>query len=431
MAVRSLAGNSSLILAVVARVVCGVVLVLMAVMAWNGMRDVKQRQTLISDWAKTDEYAVFFPLHNGDDASRIMAGDNTIWITVARDLYPVLDEAGAIYIETSNYRPLAFDLNAPVNAGLPVPPIYVNTNFIERYPILDEYGHRIEISREEKAWIVAVPQQYKAEEAGIMAFYKSDRVDYAVNDQERIVGDPVPDWFRDQEVRIVWMASGQEVFSFNSAVNPQGGNIIIDPIVQIMTPANSLTFDRLNSVTGGIDTALKVRVDGDPAGVMRSLTPLLKELQLDDNLRQLVTPNQARLKELNHLNTANRWLMVAAGLAFVVMLGLSVSTVSIYSDRRRRTLTIRRLHGLSFGRTYRELLLLLSAIWCVQALLLGAIRQGMMANRPEVLEAARSSLAIWPWLTVLAVALLVDVAFVAVATGFLERRHLVVRVKEM
>ena len=77
MAGRSPAGILSLILAIVARGVCSVALVLIAVMAWGGTRDLGQRQALIDDWVSAEEYAVFFPLYNGDDSARMMAGDNT------------------------------------------------------------------------------------------------------------------------------------------------------------------------------------------------------------------------------------------------------------------------------------------------------------------------------------------------------------------
>lgn len=124
----------------------------------------------------------------------------------------------------------------------------------------------------------------------------------AVQGQERILKEPVPDRFRTQQVTIIWAADGQQVFTFDSTVSPDAGSTVTDPIVEVMTRQNSLTIDRLNVVTGNINTALKVRIDHDTQATLDQLAPTLRDLHLDDNLTTLVVANDAVLSKIASLH---------------------------------------------------------------------------------------------------------------------------------
>ena len=77
-------------------------------------------------------------------------------------------------------------------------------------------------------------------------------------------------------VRIIWSQPGQDIFSYNIFVSPQGRNAVRDPVLQVMTIGNSVGLDRANGITGAIDGALKVRLDGRSAqDTLRQLAPEL------------------------------------------------------------------------------------------------------------------------------------------------------------
>jgi hypothetical protein len=428
---RSPFGQTGTVPTVVVKVAFGVVLALIVLQAWHQITELDKRQEAIDNWTNTRDYAVFFPHLNGDDLAELTSGGHATKIAEARDLYPVLDENGAIFIDASNYGP-----RIPRNWTLP-PPIRVNSNYLDRFPILDDSGTPIDVDRDEQAWVVAVPEKFRAQEAEIKAHFQGTRIgdqglDGAVQGQERMLGEAVPVQFRNQEVRIIWMASGQEVFSFSSTVNPEAGNMIVDPIVEIMTPANSLTVDRLNSITGDINTPLKVLVDGDPASVLQDLSPTLEELKLDDNLKHLVTGNEAALRELSDLRRAIAWTAAAAGGFLVVMLAFSASLVTIICDRLRRTLTVRRLHGVGFIRTYKELLVLLGTTWLGQTLVAGvAIVLWGTASGPLPAAAASPFAEIPRLLAVLVLVSVIEALFAAVLASAIERRQAVRRLKEL
>ena len=424
----------AIVVPAVLKAICGVLLVVMAVSVWQQLGKLEERQELSSNWDNIQDYAVFYPVSIGDDQDELASGGNATSVAQARILYPILDEAGGIYIDAINYES---EVPSAPASPFPAPPIRVNLNYLEQYPVMDDSGNPIDVGTDEQAWVVAVPEQYKSHEAELREFLQMTRTgeqgfDGAVQAEERIVGEPAPERFTRQEIRIIWTASGQEVFSFNANVGPESGNTIVDPIIEIMTPANSLTVDRLNSITGEMNTPLKVRVDGDPAAMLIELTPVLRELDLDDNLRHLVTGQEAVREEAAQIQSGIAWIAAFAGGALLVVLALSATLVATGSDRLRRRLTVRRLHGIGFARTYRELLIVLGVTWLVQMLLAGVVVVLMGMKTESVPGRGTDPFAQIPeLLAVLAVSLLIEALFVVVAASIIERRNAVKRLKEL
>jgi hypothetical protein len=179
-----------------------------------------------------------------------------------------------------------------------------------------------------------------------------------------------------QGISIIWMQDNQAVFSFNPLVYPDHGNNIVDPFIQVMTSANSLGIDRANMLSGGGGTAMKIRLlGGDTVRTLQDLLPTLKRLKLDDNLPYLVTMDEYVSQQIAALDNGIRSVAIA-GIALVVgLLVLAVQSLSILFERYSRRITVRRLFGAGFMRTYREPLLIFAAVWSFQ--LVGAL----VANR--------------------------------------------------
>jgi hypothetical protein len=178
-----------------------------------------------------------------------------------------------------------------------------------------------------------------------------------------------------QKVSIIWTQDDQAVFSFNPLVNPDHGNNIVDPFIQVMTSANSLGIDRANMI-GGPGGALKIQLlDGDTVRTQQDLLPTLKRLKLDDNLPYLITMDEYVSQQIAALDNGIRSIEFAGVALFVGLLVLAVQSTSILFERYSRRITVRRLFGAGFMRTYREPLLIFGAVWSVQ--LVGAV----VANR--------------------------------------------------
>lgn len=430
---RSAFGLAMAVPAVV-KAICGSILTVLVVVVWQQLIDLEKQRELSGNWQKIQDYAVFYPVSVGNDRQEFETGGNASTISEARDLFPALEQAGALYIDAVNY-----EVGVPKGplAPWPAAPIRVNTNYLKQYPIMDDSGAPIDIKDDERAWVVAVPKQFKAQEAQLTEYLRKVRTGGpgfvgAVQAHERIVGEPAPEQFTHQEVRIVWMASGQKVFAFNSKVNPDGGNTITDPVVEIMTRANSLPVDRFNAINGDPNSPLKVRVDGDPAGALNSLTPKLKELRLDDNLRHLVTGQQAMAERVSNIRSGITLASAFAGGALLVMLALSATLVVVGSDRLRRRLTVRRLHGIGFARSYRELLIALGTTWLAQTLVAGAVVVVLEMYSVSMPDQEVNPLAQLPkLLAVVAASLVIEALLVVVTAGIVERRNAVKRLKEL
>ncbi|WP_216215679.1 hypothetical protein [Amycolatopsis aidingensis] len=223
--------GSAITVPAVLKAVCGVVLAVLVVVVWEQFVDLDERLETMAPWEDVQDYAIFYPRLVGDDQEELETGGDASTVAEARGLYPVLEEAGALYIDSVNYQ-----IGVPDDPSSlwPVPPIRVNSNYLEQYPILDASRKRIDVADDEQAWVVAVPDKFKAQEAQIRETVQSMRtggggITGAVQAEARIVGEQAPARFADQEVRIIWMASGQEVFSFDPKVNPEHGNMITDP----------------------------------------------------------------------------------------------------------------------------------------------------------------------------------------------------------
>lgn len=408
----------------------GALLAVLVVLAWQQFDNLRERQKSSAGWKGVQNYAVFYPYAVGNDLEELQTGGNGSTIAIARDLYATLDAAGALYVDAINYLPQA--PREPVQPW-PAKPIRVNTNYLDMYPVLDESQKPIKIEDSEQSWVVAVPSQFKSSEAALMAYLQEqrtggDRRDGAIQAYQKMLGQPAPPQFTQQTVRIVWMAPGQKVFSFNSLANPDDGNMIRDPVIEIMTPANSLPVDRLNAITGALNTPLKIRVDGDSQAVFRGLGAQLKELKLDDNLQRLVTPYEAMDMENSQVRSAIAWLAVFAGVALVVVLLLNATMVFVASDRQRRRLTVRRLHGMGFLRSYRELLVFLgtTALW--QAIL-AAVLVGVLMALGVATGAGSDPLLMV--MVVIVASMLIEALFVLLVANVVERRNAVRRLKEL
>lgn len=430
---RSSSGLATAALAVV-KAVCGAVVAVLAVLAWQQFADLEDQREQIAPWEKVQGYGIFYPRLIGNDQQEFETGGNASSVAEARDLYPVLDRAGAIFVDAANYEP-----GAPPDptSRWPAPPIQVNTNYLKQYPILDESRKAVDVRDDERAWVVAVPERFKAHEAQIRKLLQETRtggsgITGAVQAEERITGERPPEWFTGQQVRIIWTASGQKVFSFDPRVNPGDGNLITDPVVQIMTPSNSLTVDRLNSITGGLNTGLKVRVGDDPAGVLNGLAPKLKELKLADNLQHLVSVYEALTTQANDVHSGITQVTVFGGAALFVMVTLTATITIIGSDRLRRRLAVRRFHGVGFVRTYRELLLTLGGTWLGQSVLAGLALVVLASDTYSMPGDQVSSFDQAPALAAVAAVTLVVEALVVVATVLtVERRNASRRLKEL
>src|SRR5258706_1497932 len=331
-------------------------------------RDLKQ----VGNWQSTAGYGVFSPTSVGNDLIDIQTGAAGPTTAEVFDLYPMLNARGSLYVDSSEFEPVA--LAEPLQPGV-YRTMIVNPNYLRAYPVQDTAHTPITFPESETDWIVLVPETLRPESQAIEANITRNRM-AAAHAERGLFGRDAPAAVRAQHVRIIWTAPHQKVFAFNPLINPNAGGLLDDPIIEVMTLSNSAGIDRANAISGGVDGALKVKLtDNNPPDTLAALQPDLKRLKLDDNLTHLVTLDDAALQKVHDLQR-NITIITVTGIGLlIVMLILALQSLTLLFERYARKIVTRRLFGLSFGRRYREFLVIFGAVW------IGEMAAALLANR--------------------------------------------------
>lgn len=122
----------------------------------------------------------------------------------------------------------------------------MNPNYLDAFPVLDASGAPVHVSRDESALILLVPDTMRDAEAEVRDWYENDQMSCRENDAQ--VYGVLPDIPEKQEVRIIWAAPGQKVFTFDPDVNDTG--MIDMPVMEVLTERNSYITQRQILGTG-------------------------------------------------------------------------------------------------------------------------------------------------------------------------------------
>lgn len=408
------------------KTICSVLLIIVGAGLWLQYSNVATEREKLGNWSKTRNYGLFYPTSLGNDVIEAQTGQAGPTVAEIYQLYPVLNRMGSLFIDSANYEPAA--LSAPSEPTY-IRSIRVNSNYLRAFPLRDASGQIIDIPETTSDWIVLLPAKYKVRQSEMLAYFQRGRTGSSTQQgayqaEKAIFDREAPPSFAHQRVKIVWMANDQQVFSFNPLVSPSKNNVITDPVIEVMTSSNSLGIDRANMMTGGVDSALKVRlVGGDAASTLKMLAPTLKSLRLGDNLRHLVTMDEYVLQQLQSLEQGLRNVAITAIALGIGMLVLVTQNLAILFYRYSRKVVVRRLFGIGFRRRYREFLLVFATIWGFQ--LVGALAANRMGSSPFSTPTFSSVASDQVVLAIVAVIILVELIFSIGVLIFIEKRSLI------
>jgi bacteriocin-associated integral membrane protein len=406
---------------------CSILLIVVGVGLWTQSGAIARKQATLANWASTQDYGVFYPVSAGYDAAELKTGLPGPKTAEVFELYPVLNRMGSLYIDALSYEPTAL---AQTTDPQSIRSITVNPNYLRAFPLRDAVGRPVDVPEDTSDWVVLVPLKYRDRQAETLAYFQRSRTggqgsEAVFQAEEALFKRAAPPHLIHQKVRIIWTANDQRVFSFNPLVFPSEGNIISDPIIQVMTSTNSLGIDRANMASGGGgDDPLKVRlVNADPARTLTLLSPTLKSLKLADNLNYLITVNDFVLRQISDLQQGMKWIALAGIALGIGLLVLVAEHLAIVFDAYARKIVVRRLFGLGFVRTYREFLLLFSVTWALQitAALLANGLGVRIISFPDSPIVADSSIVLLASMAVI----LTELPFSLAALALIEKRNLV------
>lgn len=348
---------------------CSVLLVLVFVSIWSQYEEIWRNQDMLKNWENSKDYGVFYPEKVGYDKEDIKNGGAILSSTINSSLYFILNRMGALLINAGMYEEKSLILDKDYEG---IRSVKVNPNYLETFSILDSSNTPVQVSENNIDWILLVPEKYRNRENEIINFFHKDRAGIESNEglyeyEEKYYKTTVPDSIKNQKIKILWLANDQKIFSFNPQVFPDENNMIIDPIIQVVTEKNSLAADRDSILGGGSTDPLKIRLIGrDAESTYQTLKPELKRLKLDDNLKYLVTINQTILETIYDLQKrSNQLLLISVGLIGGLII-LVIQNLIIFFHKNQRRFIVSRLFGISFFRTYIEYFLLFSITWIFQ-----------------------------------------------------------------
>ena len=404
------------------KIACSVALIAVGAGLWLQYTNAAGERQQFGNWDRARGFGIFYPGEVGNDLVETETGGNATTAAEVYDLYPLLNDRGALYVDASNYEPVALAESFPPGAYRTID---VNVNYLKQFPLRDDSGRTIVIGEDTSDWVVLAPSRYRSQQADILAYFQLQRTGNGSAEQAAF-GRAAPASVAHQKVSIIWMQDNQAVFSFNPLVNPGHGNNIVDPFIEVMTSANSLGLDRANMIGA---TALKIRLlDGDTVRTLQDLLPTLKRLKLDDNLPYLITMDEYVSQQIARLDNGIRSVELAGIALFVGLLILAVQSISILFERYSRRITVRRLFGAGFMRTYREPLLIFTAVWSFQ--LVGALVANRLGLNPFSTQTFSSVADDFTVVGIAASVALAEGLFSAGVLTFIERRSVVRVLKE-
>lgn len=234
---------------------CSLFLILVILSIWSQYHELRIKQENLKSWERSKDYGVFYPVMVGNDLEDLEKGFTKTTVTQVTGLYPLLKRMGAVYIDADDYEQTSLRLNKNGMRS-----ISVNINYLQEFPVYDVNQNPVKISEDTSDWIVLVPEKYRSHEKEILNYITKSRKSRAEGD-ENLFHVEVPDRVRNQALKIIWIANGQKIFSFNPEVFRTENNMIVDPIIQVVTEKNSLVADLANMMSGGGQRSVESETD--------------------------------------------------------------------------------------------------------------------------------------------------------------------------
>jgi hypothetical protein len=282
---------------------------------------------------KLENYAVFYPNFGGNE-STLMDFSSTMR---GLDKEPLLEQLlvdGAIEVDT---RPFFEEEIEMIHRS-----IYVNTNYLDKYPIISITNQPIQIDKEEERQIILIPERMMTYFAEIRAWFLNE----TFLDAQTV---------KEDHILFYTIQNEQEIFAFDQETS----YTITEPnIIHIMTLNNTPIFQRDFLTGDSFSEPLKIPLNGSPKETYNRYLPLLKEAGLEDNFPFLIPMNQLRKVEqqmIYSLDIRQRIVELSVTILLVIVL-ISYSTLN-YFRLHKQKFVIWRLNGASFFKTYKSMFL--------------------------------------------------------------------------
>ncbi|MCZ3621996.1 hypothetical protein [Lactobacillus mulieris] len=284
------------------------------------------------------KYVSFYPLVQGynETLDKIKEGKYQ-----TKNLYPTLNRAGAIYIDTSS-------LNSE-NPYL-LQNVDVNVNYLKLVPVKKLNGKKVILSDQDTNKTILLPQRNLQNTDKIAEFYSSKR---------------------HEKVKFIIIKNQQALF------NEKGQKINNYQYITVRPLKNVLQKLDLNIFTGASADTLKIPLIKNPLATYRHYEKLLAKYNSCDNLPHLIKASDSDLEEVKSQAASFYLSGFDLFLSLVTLITVTLSTINLYFSIFGREFAIKQ----ALGRPLREKTYFYWALILLQtSLLLGLIIATKMLN---------------------------------------------------
>ncbi|GAA0303096.1 bacteriocin-associated integral membrane protein [Gracilibacillus halotolerans] len=336
----------------IGKIAISIVMLVIAVSLISNLEEMNRKQNSLENWSDFYMYGVFHPVKSGEDIHAIRNGEYPLDLPTY-ELYSYLNqEFKALYIDSDIYTEESLEANA---GNSHIRYITVNPNYLAAYPIVDTEENPIHISENVEHTVLLVPEQYKDKEDTNVHYFTSMREDFYTLHNELYNR---TDKAKSIEIEIIYTKEDQEIFSMNPNVMPDNNNMIVDPIVQVITEANALVPDT-HYTSSSNQTFFIQLIEQDTESTYNKMLPVLQEYGLDDNFPYLIQTNEVILSEINDLKQEATTTSYILLLLFILIVLLLFQNIYLQFERNKYEFFLRKIYGNPFLSKYKKVFILL------------------------------------------------------------------------
>ena len=345
-----------------AKIICICVVIYSGQTVYDTLKDTAIMKEKLKNWEIADDYGIFYPYYIGFDMSQNEEKNREI--TISQDLYSYLNYRGALLVDATQFEEEFQKINKETS------PIWqfnvsVNPNYLKIFSLYDTDGNRIQINEEESDLILLVPEKYSSYEDEIITYYRNiqlDKIDtsrnyYGINCEN----------LTNQNLHIIWLQDNQGIFGFSTRVMSNEEGYIMNAITLVVTEKNSTVLDRMGVLGKGDLDPLKVFVGNHSNSyeAYHSLSSILDELALADNLKNLVSINENINERILELQAQRRIALSMTLVGILLLAFLVIQNTILDFHRNRQRYIIKKIHGIHLLKIYGTHMLISTAIYII------------------------------------------------------------------
>lgn len=339
--------NIIIVVNLIFKMVVSVIVIVIGSNLLVNLHDISMKKENLNNWKTASNYGVFYPILTGDDTDKLRAGEDVLDVP-SYNLYSYLDiVVKAIYVKSDQYS--INNMSSTSNSSGYIRSMRVNTNYLDEYPIYSESGEKVSVSNNNTSTIYLIPEKYKENEQEFKEYFQKERKDFHNIHTDYYGQMAKPDI---EKIDFIYTKSNQKVFSFNTEVFPENNNVIIDPIIQVMTEGNILVPDTFYTSTSKQTLFIPLK-NMDTKLTYSHIENELKKNFLNDNFPHIVKINDVILENINNIEKEIIIIRTMLVIIIVILFVTLVQFIYLLFQKNKFELFLKKSFGYSFMQKYK------------------------------------------------------------------------------